>query len=421
MSQSESQKISDNRNVTVEMVEGRQTPELNRTLSKEEKEKILLPGLLNEGHVSIDTVLQLGISIIKREDCALESLDYRCNRATSLDGGCTWDDYRKIDDLVDDIEVFVEVFGWILLPSGKIGMGWQESKVLPGRYTLKKTFWRLSGDEGQTWSEKICMNPTGEEGMPYHGDPIRLMSNGRLIVPVRTCVNGGTHLHSGPHGHWPEFDMSYVYYSDDEGKTWCRNEGTILGWLYQGWGNFVPTDEPNVDELMDGRLMMLARSSIGRLMQSFSEDGGEHWSLAEASPLCSSHSPCALKRIPKTGDLLCVWNQMSADEIRQGRNRCRLSAAITSDGKAWQHFRTIERHTMMNEADRIEPQELVIMCRAVDGVVLPPDYGYSGYPSITFHGDDVVLSYAHGKGVGKNLVSAMKIRVLPLEWFYTAI
>ena len=266
---------------------------------------------------------------------------------------------------------------------------------------------------------------------------MRVTDSGRLVLPVCMCCNAGQHINdtmqrgegwwkgnkvrTESHGHWPELQITHVYYSDDEGQTWSRCEGCILGWLYRGWGNLVSTDEPGLEQLKDGRLIMLMRSTVGRLLQSFSEDEGEHWTVPEPSPLASSNSPCALKKIPQTGDLLCVWNQVSADEIRQGKWRGRLSAAITSDGQTWQHFRTIERHGRMSEADRIEPEELLIICRSLDDVGdLPADWGTSDYATIAFHNDEVIIAYPHCKGIAEDLVSAMKIRVLPLDWFYDA-
>ena len=50
----------------------------------------------------------------------------------------------------------------------------------------------------------------------------------------------------------------------------------------------------------------------------------------------------------------------------------------------------------------------------------PDDFGTASYPTIGFHGDDVILSQPTVLGTGKDLVSAMKIRVLPLGWFYAA-
>ena len=74
----------------------------------------------------------------------------------------------------------------------------------------------------------------------------------------------------------------------------------------------------------------------------------------------------------------------------------------------------------MNEADRIEPDELLIMCRSLDEVVYPDDFGVADYPTVMFHDDEVIISYARVQGRGKDLVSAVKILILPLDWFYAA-
>jgi len=61
------------------------------------------------------------------------------------------------------------------------------------------------------------------------------------------------------------------------------------------------------------------------------------------------------------------------------------------------------------------------MCRSLDDVGdIPADWGQSDYATIAFHGDDVIITYPQIKRPGKDLVSAMKITVLPLEWFYDA-
>ena len=445
MSRTKSCRDTKDQRQIMDAAEHRAAPLLNEILSKEEKEKILLPGVLTEGHAAIDAVLQFGISIIERRDGVLECVDRAFNRAVSEDGGRTWCKHALMDDLnqrhkkaaVDDNNVLS--FGWIRLPSGRIGMGWSDSGRGDRGHKYNKQWWRISDDEGKSWSKDVLINPTGELGTPCHLEQVRLTSTGRILMPVCLCFNGGPRMYetySGAHGtgwwkgenvhieghnHWPELQITYVYYSDDEGKTWYRSEGEVFGWPYKGWGNVVSCDEPAIEELKDGRLILLMRSTIGRLLQSTSEDGGEHWSIVEPCPLASSNSPCALKKIPKTGDLLCVWNQVTPDEIRQGKQRGRLSAAITSDGETWKHFRTIERHGRMNEADRVEPDEILLMCRSLDDVGdISPDWGGSDYATIAFHGDDVIITYPQIKRPGKDLVSAMKITVLPLDWFYAA-
>jgi hypothetical protein len=222
------------------------------------------------------------------------------------------------------------------------------------------------------------------------------------------------------HGHHPEFEVGYCYYSDDEGKTWSRSIAEILCYLSDGWENFNTCDEPALDQLPDGRLLMLIRTPLGRLFRAISEDDGTTWSVPGPTQLAADFSPCALKRIPKTGDLLCVWNQASADEIRRGLRRQRLSAAITRDGDTWQHFRSVEWHPSVPEAGRIEPEPKLQLARALSHVgELPAGYGFSTYPTIAFHNDEVLITYAHGVGRRPSEVtSKVKHRILPLRWFY---
>ena len=424
----------------MDVAEHRAKPKLNETLSPAEKEEILLPSVLNEGHAVIDPVLQLGMSIVEKSGGTLECFDSQFNRAVSRDGGRTWGEYQVMGGMGEARMVagcFRGGFGWIRLPSGKIGVGWEESGSVAGGHRFARLWWRTSDDEGESWSEPVLINPTGEMGRPSHLSPMRLTSSARLLLPVRWTFNAGDRIHDNiqlgegwwkgrkvsieGHNHYPEMDITYVYYSDDEGLTWSRCEGEVLGWPRRGWLNTVPTDEPSLDELKDGRLLMLMRSTIGRLLQSCSEDGGEHWSVTEPSPLASSYSPCCLKRIPRTGDLLCVWNQASSDEIRGGHQRGRLSAAITSDGRTWHHFRTLERFGRLSDVDRVEPDESLLACRCLDDIGdIPEDRGLADYATVAFHEDDVILNYPVVRGVAQDLVSAMKVRVLPLDWFYAA-
>ena len=166
---------------------------------------------------------------------------------------------------------------------------------------------------------------------------------------------------------------------------------------------------------------MLARSLVGRLVRSYSEDDGTTWSIPEVMDIASDGAPCATRRIPETGDILCVWNQQSANEIRRGLRRCRLSSAITRDGLKFEHFRSVEWHPHVPEcSEYIVPEEKIQLTRALDDIgILPDSYGNSSYPTIFINGEEVIISYPHGRGRHpKSTIHAMKHRILPLGWFY---
>ena len=77
-------------------------------------------------------------------------------------------------------------------------------------------------------------------------------------------------------------------------------------------------------ELKDGRVLMWIRNSTGHIYKCYSSDRGETWSKPEPMELQSPVSPQSIKRHPKTGDLILVWNN-SPDK------RYPLTAAVSRD------------------------------------------------------------------------------------------
>ena len=381
-----------------------------------------------------------------RKDGRLGLLTGACQRAVSEDSGRTIEKlppFKLPDPPTQSTEKvqgghagFNSPAGYVKMADGRIGMTWTQTYPVGGNQDVFRFMFRTSDDDGETWSEDVRVNIGEDKGAPLFGT-LRQLSTGRLIQPVRWLHWGGPQLrkmsvctcngevldHEG-HGHHPELEIAYCYYSDDQGKTWSRSIGDVIGWFQDGWGNFITIDEPAVEELPDGRVLMIARSLIGRLLASFSEDGGTTWSIPEVTPLSADGAPCMMRRIPETGDLLCVWNQQSASEIRRGLRRCRLAAAITSDGKTWKHFRTFEWHPHVPErSEYIAPEEdRVQLIRALDDVgELPEGYGSSSYPTVDAVGDEVFIAYPHTIGRHpKHMFGAHKCRILPVQWFYNA-
>lgn len=404
--------------------------------ARSRKEKRLLPGGPKVGHVGL-TPFQFQVSIIERKDGKLEALDNCFGRAWSSDGGRCWRGYKVTREFHSRKRGHGQnaayANGWVRLPSGRIGMSWTERGEVAGGHQYLRLWWRTSKNEGKTWSKDVRINPTGWPGQPYF-DTLRVTSTGRILLPVRHCYSAGETAYKDAqkgagrlkgkkvdiegHGHFPEMDIAYVYFSDDEGETWCRCEGELMGWPYRGWGNYVACDEPNLEELRDGRILILMRTTIGRLLAAYSADQGAHWTVPEPTRLASSYSPCALRRIPSTGDLLCVWNQVSSEEIRLGYRRGRLSVAVSPDGENWRHVKTLEQHGILEDAGYVQPEEKLQLARALSDVgELHRDWGVSDYATINFHKDDVLIGYHHLKGRASDMVSSHKLRVIRLDWF----
>ena len=312
----------------------------------------------------------------------------------------------------------------------------------------------VSDDGCKTWETRGRINVGDVNGVPY-GRPFIQTKSGRILMPVR--FTGGA-AHEGiyaelrawgtikgerepieGHAHYPEPDITFVYFSDDGGHTWKRSEGGIMIWHKDGLGGMWPCDEPCIVERKDGDLLLFLRTSLGRVYTSHSghaewaelwgEDKGKkhtatpgyRWDLPVPTELAVSYSPCKVRRIPKTGDLLIVWNQVSGDEIRAGYRRGRLSSAISKDdGKTWQHFRTLDR-VVLPPAGRVEPDPEPQMARAFKWVgVLPDDYGAVDYPEIGFWKDQVVLAwYRSVRNPKPGETQGLRLRVTPLAWFYS--
>jgi Neuraminidase (sialidase) len=236
-----------------------------------------------------------------------------------------------------------------------------------------RAWMRRSTDEAKSWGDPVlCMPDAG-----YHvvnNDRVLQLSSGRLIIPA------AFHGVSGRPG------VAVCFLSDDGGKTWRRGKGDVQPPAASRTG----LQEPLVVELKGRDLLMLSRTDQGSQFRSTSSDGGETWTAAAASDIVSPVSPASLKRIPKTGDLLLVWNDHAGiDEKRKGK-RTPLTAAVSKDdGRTWEKSRVLEDD---------------------------PD-GWYCYTAIEFVGGRVLLAYVAGDTkVGR--LNRTQIAHFEVEWLY---
>jgi len=288
----------------------------------------------------------------------------------SSDGGRHWSGKISLQENfgVDN----VKQPNLLRLPSGEILFTFTARDI--GKQTLK-VYLRRSHDECETWSEPVQISPEG--GIWFiNADHNLLHSSGRIILP---CHYGKFY---GAGDHY----VAFCLYSDDQGRTW-QASSKRADLPKRG------AEEPAVVELKDGSLLALLRTSLGKIYQTISTDRGETWSGPQPTSLPSPSAASCLKRIPKTGDLLFLWNNAAAlttpgADPHYPRNP--LSSAISRDeGKSWESIKTIE--------DR---------------------RGYSSaYPAITFFKDEALVTYYHSSA-SMSRDSWVKMKIFDTDWFY---
>ena len=314
---------------------------------------------------------------------------------TSDDGGLTWS--KPFTILDNEGKRNTMEVDFLRLPSGDLALfycrnnGDDDCRVMM----------RKSKDDGKTWGDPKQLSD-------WHGyvgttnNRAILTSKGRIVLPFFYCINDVFLA--------PQFSVCQVFYSDDEGETWNISRPPLAS-PYSAGGSA----EPTVAELSDGKLLMMLRGKSGRIYKSISTDGGSRWERPEPTELATSESPICLKRIPKTNDLLVIWNQASKKEIEWGMTRGRLSCAISSDdGATWNHFKNLES---LDDRTHVEPApigEPPHSHRPIWESPYRPDGPLNcSYPSCTFDGENALITYDVPAAF-----CALKLRIIPLGWFY---
>ena len=307
------------------------------------------------------------------------------------------------------------------LKSGKLGMVYGGPVKRAGRDGTVE--FRSSDDGGKTWSM-----PTVVESRfaLCRTASCRVLSSGRIVAPTLKWISWIGDGQSENEEN--QFVFSWINYSDDEGQTWKKSLSELYVSVKHGRNGFYSFDEPALEELEDGRLLMIARTQLGRPYQCYSEDGGDNWSSPEPVELASGIAPHLLVRIPATGDLLLVWNQISTKEMMLGQMRHRLSTAISKDsGKTWTHFRNLES---LDDRVQIKPpppeprqylMENYAYTQPEDHTAYPHAPGALRicYPTATFWEDEVAVTYDYGYcPEWDNNKHTTKIKIVTLDWLY---
>ena len=287
----------------------------------------------------------------------------------STDRGRTWGDRRvlqanvwkhnvKHPNLVrlSDREILFSYVGW-------------DSNV------NRNVYMRRSLDNGETWGEQIQISEPG--WYCNNADHALRLSTGRVILPAHgpyaeSYIGGAPYQGGDLH--------AFVFYSDDGFKTWKRSSDSMTA---KGRG----CHEPTIVELKDGRLYCLLRNTNECQYYSISEDGGDHWTQPAPTPLASPESPALVKRIPTTGDLLVLWNNVAS---KSNWPRIPLTAAISQDeGQTWTRY-----HDIDNRADHD-----------------------AAYPSCTFLGEEALIAY-YSRDTAWKRDAEITLRIYAVGQFY---
>jgi len=241
----------------------------------------------------------------------------------------------------------------------------------------RNVFLRRSLDNGATWSEQVQISEPG--WYCNNSDRAIRLSSGRVLIPAHgpyaeNYIGGKPYRRGDLH--------SFVFYSDDGFNTWHRSKNSMTA---TGRG----CHEPTMVELKDGRLFCLLRNSNRSQYFSVSEDGGDHWAAPAPTELVSPESPALIKRIPATGDLMVLWNNVAS---KSNWPRIPLTVAISRDeGKNWIHVADIDRRENRDAA----------------------------YPSLTFVGGEALIAY-YSRSTKWKRDCEVTLRIYPIEAFYDA-
>jgi len=292
--------------------------------------------------------------------------DFPCRLSgrTSQDGGRTWSERVILQENVWGRNV--KHPNMVRLPSGEIVFtftAWESEEQ-------RNVYMKRSADECESWSEIVQLSEPG--WYCTNNDHVLTLSTGRVILPS----------HGGPGFQFVKGNPlhSFVFYSDDGFRTWRMSENTMVA---PGRGGH----EPSIVELKDGRLLCFLRTTNKCIYRAWSEDGGVRWSVPEPTGLAAPDSPPLLKRIPTTGDLLLIWNNVPSDG---NWPRTPLTAAISRDeGETWENFQDIHNH---------------------------PDRD-AAYAAVTFRGDEALVTYYLRNTDGPRDAEVM-LRVYNVNQFY---
>jgi len=313
-------------------------------------------------------------------------------------------------------------------PNGRLWATWYAGKT-PAEDHNNYVIVATSGDGGETWHERLVIDPDGEDPVRAFDPELWIDPDGRLWVfwaqavghqgtvagvwamtsedpgsdgarwsPPRRLTDGvmmckPLALSSGewllPASTWRETDNSArVVASADRGQTW-ELRGAVN----------VPQDQRDYDEHMvverkDGTLWMLVRTK-GGIGESLSADRGRTWSALRESSIAHTSSRFFIRRLV-SGSLLLVKH----GPIGEKTGRSHLTACVSADeGQSWSKGLLLDEREEISYPDGQQGE---------DGTIyIVHDRSRTGEREILmsrFTEDDVLAGDPGGSAVGLKLL-----------------
>jgi predicted neuraminidase len=181
-----------------------------------------------------------------------------------------------------------------------------------------QAFYKISADNGNSWSEARQL-PDSLLG-PIKNKPL-ILSNGDILYP--------SSRESEDEKSW----TSHFEKTDARGNNWRSF-------------SLPPTEfgiiQPTLLQYKDKRIQALFRSRQNMIVQSWSTDEGEHWTVPEAMGLPNPNSGIDAAGM-RNGVQLLVYNPLKAG-ANWWEGRSVLKIAASTDGVNWKDVYTLEEH-----------------------------------------------------------------------------
>jgi hypothetical protein len=263
----------------------------------------------------------------------------------SSDGGRTWSEPETLFTLPKDMGNW-GLHNVLTDRQGELHLFYQTDAHTAGKglYEMRFDIYHVGSTDGRkSWKKPVLVR----EG--YNGSMLSVieLKSGRIVLPVcyltpRVWSNRGK-------GFDAFTDMgrfsSGVVYSDDEGDSWSESAIELkVPSPYIGADGII---EPIALELKDGRVWLLLRTQLGRMFESFSQDGSE-WTKPTPTSILSSDSPPSLTRL-KDGRIVMLWNNCLRFAYAQGGRHVLHAAISDDDGRTWSGYREVARNPFVEE------------------------------------------------------------------------